>query len=792
MSKLIDGIPSLLARTSIRTQMLVVLLLSLLPVVTLATYHIRGDMIAARENIERIALSIAQVNAAEIARSLKVTEKILDSLSKNPDIGALDPARCGHWFEHFPEFSPNHANLLTKTLDGRAICSSLPIVGGPRFEMGHFLSEVGESSHIVFGTPYQGLLSKRWVVPLDFPIRDGAGLVTGTVTAPLDLLNFNPFLGDGVFDGLPEGTTATLFASDMTMLARSRDPEKWIGSNRAKNTALAELVAARSGTTRFVSALDHIDRIHGAAAVPGSSWVTVASIPTAPLDATLNALIERWLGIGGLTLAVTLALAYALARQTAKPILAFAATVERIGRGDTKARAIPEGSSEVVSLASAFNGTLDVLAERTRLVQHHYESLLALNDIAALGHGGEGRQLARVLALGAKHLGLPLGIISRIEGDTYTVIQHVAPAGTDLTNGQTFALGQTSCAITMQTGDITAISHMGRSVHAGHPCYKAFGLEAYLGVPITVRGEPFGTLNFSSSTPYGREFDAADMEFMRLLARWVCAVMEHQLYDREILASKETAERAQRDLAQQARRLAESNAELEQFAYVASHDLREPLRMVSSYLSLLERRYEGQLDQDGREFLGFARDGVMRMDRLVLDLLDFSRIDRRGDPIIAMPVLPALQSALDHLGSAVEECGAVLAMDETIPSAWVIGDPVQIMRLFQNLIGNALKYRRPDVVPHIRIGARRGDDRWEFSIADNGIGIAPEYFDRIFGIFQRLHTRDVYEGTGIGLAICKKIVERHDGRIWLTSIPGEGTTFFFTLPAGPEMPGDEI
>ncbi|EME71580.1 sensor protein fixL [Paramagnetospirillum caucaseum] len=229
--------------------------------------------------------------------------------------------------------------------------------------------------------------------------------------------------------------------------------------------------------------------------------------------------------------------------------------------------------------------------------------------------------------------------------------------------------------------------------------------------------------------------------------------------------------------------LERSNAELEQFAYVASHDLREPLRMISSYLSLLERRYGSRLEGDGLEFLAFARDGARRMDHLVLDLLEFSRIDRKGSPIIAMEVEPALTQALRHLAPAMDESGAAVELAGGGDLPWVMGDPDQIIRLFQNLIGNAVKYRAPDRPSRIRVSWRRQGGEWQFTVADNGIGIEPQYFERIFRIFQRLHTADRYEGTGIGLAVCKKIVERHAGRIWVESVPGEGSAFHFTLPA---------
>ena len=237
--------------------------------------------------------------------------------------------------------------------------------------------------------------------------------------------------------------------------------------------------------------------------------------------------------------------------------------------------------------------------------------------------------------------------------------------------------------------------------------------------------------------------------------------------------------RAEEALAKKAIELAQSNAELEQFAYVASHDLQEPLRMVTSYLQLLEQRYKGKYDADADEFINFAVDGAKRMKRLIDDLLAFSRVGTRGKELVATDCEVVLKQTLTNLQLAIEESDAAITHD---PLPTVLADEVQLEQLFRNLIGNAIKFRSR-AQPEIHIEAERQNGDWCLSVRDNGIGIDPQYSDRIFIIFQRLHTREEYPGTGIGLAICKRIVERHSGRIWVESEAGKGATFFFTIPA---------
>ena len=224
--------------------------------------------------------------------------------------------------------------------------------------------------------------------------------------------------------------------------------------------------------------------------------------------------------------------------------------------------------------------------------------------------------------------------------------------------------------------------------------------------------------------------------------------------------------------------LRRSNAELEQFAYVASHDLQEPLRTVAGMMQLLQQRYQGQLDARADEYIHYAVDASNRMQQLINDLLEFSRVERKGKPFAATDLEKVLHMALANLQGAITDSGAQITHD---PLPTVQADAGQLTQVLQNLISNSIKYRgeRP---PEIHLSATRLEHGWQVAVRDNGIGIEPQYFDRVFLIFQRLHTRSKCPGTGIGLALCKKIIERHGGKMWIESALNQGATFFFTIP----------
>jgi len=324
---------------------------------------------------------------------------------------------------------------------------------------------------------------------------------------------------------------------------------------------------------------------------------------------------------------------------------------------------------------------------------------------------------------------------------------------------------QTLSSVFIQTEDIREIEEQFPFLL---PSFR-YGFRSLISIPMVLKDKLIGTLDLRSFKV--NAYTERDLKIAESIGLQISGAVTNALLFNE-------RKRAEEALKEKTEELARSNRDLEQFAYVASHDLQEPLRMVTSYVQLLARRYKGKLDSDADEFIGFAEDGAIRMWNLINDLLAYSRVGMRSRQLEPADCETALSQSLDNLKVAIEENGAVVTHD-ALPT--VMADNPQLVQLFQNLIENAIKFHGA-APPRLHVSASSNGNGWTFSVRDNGIGIAPEYTKRIFTIFQRLHSREEYAGTGIGLAICQKIVERHGGRIWVESQTGQGATFYFTLP----------
>jgi light-regulated signal transduction histidine kinase (bacteriophytochrome) len=275
-------------------------------------------------------------------------------------------------------------------------------------------------------------------------------------------------------------------------------------------------------------------------------------------------------------------------------------------------------------------------------------------------------------------------------------------------------------------------------------------------------------------------FSDTHIDFAGKLASSLASALENAILFRELKSSEEALRKSKEQLKLTVKKIERSNKELQKFADVVSHDLHEPLRTVSSFIDLLAKRYKGQLDEKADRYIAFALEGVDRMSKMISDLAAYAKIGTHTREFTPADLEEILKQVKASLNKSVEESNTEITHD---PLPQIDGEETQLAQLFQNLIGNAIKFRKKDVPPRVHISSELKEKEWLFGVHDNGFGISPEFHDRIFVIFQRLHTREEFAGTGLGLSVCKKIVERHGGCIWVESQTGQGSTFYFTLPA---------
>jgi signal transduction histidine kinase len=359
-------------------------------------------------------------------------------------------------------------------------------------------------------------------------------------------------------------------------------------------------------------------------------------------------------------------------------------------------------------------------------------------------------------------------LVEDSESDAALIVRHLNTADYDVSHERVETAGQMRAALEQPGWDIVIADYMLPGFDA--PAALAILQQTGLDLPFTVVSGHIGEETAVALMKAG----AHDYLMKDHLAR-LAPVVERELGEARMRRERR---RGEEQLRLSVEELARSNAELEQFAYVVSHDLQEPLRMVASYVQLLEARYKDQLDGDAREFIAYAVDGATRMKRMITDLLTYSRAGKNGKEIVAVACEAALGQACADLRAPITEAAAEISHG---PLPTVPGDAAQFTHLFQNLIGNAIKFRG-QAPPRVHVSADLNGQEWVFSVRDNGIGVDPQFADRIFLVFQRLHTREEYPGTGIGLAIARKIVEHRGGRIWVESAPGQGATFHFTVP----------
>jgi PAS domain S-box-containing protein len=830
---------------SIRVELARLVLIVALPLAGLIVFLLYDGARRDEEHAAGLAMQMAVTTADRAATYIESSRKALEAVANRPLIRAMDPNRCDPQLPELREVYGRPTNIVVINLEGRIICAAKPAPSGTvvRTADPEMIPAMLARPRFRLSRPLVGTISKRWTVGAAYPVFGPDDKLVGAVAMGIDLENwvsFSPITGE------PKGTIHDLMTADGVVIARSQEPQAWIGRNAGGSEVHREMLSKRQGSVRARSSEGN-DRLWGFVPVPGTDWFARSSLSA---NRVFGPMRERTLEIG-FVLAVVIGLAIiaviASVGRLVRPMQRIAAAVSARAGGYSDARVPETGPREVAELAAELNRMIDTGERRAEDLRRFRAAMdisgdaILLVDRASLRYVDVNRTFCEMLGYTREEvLGkTPMDVFSadratlerdydaliadkdheariveghyrRKDGSQFPVEARrravptdagwiIVSTATDITQRQIAeealrASEERFRRVFELAGSGVALIGLDRRFLRVNPrmCeilgYAEYELLALRGRDIS-HPDDLDMINAQRPRLYAGEIDVVRIEkrYLRKDGSTVWAAttvtvernaMGEPLYEIAIYEDISARKQAEAELREAHDELSRSNAELEQFAYVASHDLQEPLRMVASYTQLLGKRYGDKLQGDAQEFMAYIVDGAARMKQLIEDLLAYSRVGTRGREFTRVNLELVVARARTSLRAALEESGGELTNG---PLPDVQGDDMQLYQLIQNLAGNALKFHGT-APPRVRVSAEEREDEYLISVQDNGIGIDPQYFERIFMVFQRLHDKSEFPGTGIGLAICRKVVERHGGRIWVESKPGEGACFKFTLP----------
>lgn len=756
---------------------------------------------------EYLVQALARVSEEHVSGILRGIDQLLSEMEEEAPAGSPENmVRALSSVSNRMKFLPEIRSAVFIDANGVMIAGTIPGMGGTDVHDREYFKILKDdpTRSVAISAPLQSRVVAAQTIVVARPIRGGGGMLLGVVAVSLDPKIFE----DELRSILPsDGGRATLIRDDGIILARLPDSDKWRGKSVAQGQVMSRVATVPAGSFVGTSVTDGRERVLAYRHLENYPLVVAVGM-------SLSDALESWRrdttfqGGAALILALlTMVLAVISDRRLAERQriqMALAASEARY-RMLTEHSPVGVFQSDAAGTCLYVNERWLELAGRSRdeMLGGKWCDVVHPDDREAVGElwrhhvRGESEFLAEMRLVRGD------GTIRWVRGHAAALSDEAGPVG----------------GLVGTIEDVTAAKLAEQRLRVSEEKFaKAFQASPDAMVISATKDGRYIELNdaFSAMLGYSRdEFmghtaldlgvwaqpedrarlvrlirrDGQVSEFETRLQRKDGSVLDVQISVQEVVLdeldcllficrdvsfAKEAEARTQDLLA----RLDASNKELEQFAYVTSHDLQEPLRMIAGYAQLIGRRYRGRLDADADEFIDFLVDGAKRMQAMIQDLLEYSRVERLGGKFSEFPMADVLDDARSNLGAALAEAGGRL---EVGPMPVVVADRSQMLRLFQNLIGNALKYRAPERPPEVVVTAVEQPDEWVFTVKDNGIGIDSAYFDRIFLVFQRLHTREHYDGTGIGLAICKKIVERHGGRIRVESTPGIGSIFSFSI-----------
>lgn len=676
---------------------------------------------------------LATTMATNTGRKLAAARQTLERLAQRPLVRAVDETRCDAVLRELHTLNPGFSNIVYTDMQGRAICSALPQPGGTPVVVGDtaWFKKVVVEKRFSVGPPHIGPITGKWVAVLSLPIRDDRGEMIGTINTPLDLAAFDPGIPEQL---LPEDSRYGMFDTDGVMLWRNTDHTGIVGTH--PRTGIVPRFFDEQTRELEILGVDGTDRFYSVAPINEASWYAFISVPAGTIyaQARQKAFVSTALSLIGL--ATILWLVLALARRIGRPIQSLADAVRAVGAGDFQVRAQPSGPTELREVAAEFNAMVDARLKSEALFREVTESIHEAFCIMS----PDWRQARYVNPAYAHIWGEP--------GETlYQDGMHWLQAVPEEYHAALRAAIPTPDAL----DDCVAIQFPQFPIHRPDGALRWIAARAY-----PVRDTAGRVSHFAAIAEDITERKRAEEELAR-----------HRSHLEELVAAR-TAE------------LEQSLREQEAFSYSVSHDLRAPLRAINGFAEILLESQRAALSEEGRSLLDRIARNAERMGQLIDDILEYSRSSRQEmaprevdlhqlAEEVATELLPAYPGARIEIGP--------------LPTA--NGDPTMLAQVLQNLLGNALKFSAHHAKPRVQIGATRLGEQQVFFVRDNGAGFDMQYASQLFGMFQRMHHESQFEGTGVGLAIVKRLIERHGGRIWAEAAPGQGATFFFTLGTAP-------
>ncbi len=721
--------------SSLRARLVILVLIAALPAFALIVWTGIAQRNHERDRAREDAQRLAQVVATQQSEIVEGTRQMFLALAAAPQVVGGDPAACRGYLAAVNAVEKQYIAITLASPAGDIVCSSVTLNGPANISDREYVQRALRTRQFTTGEYViaRGGLNVP-TLPFAYPLYSQAGEITGMLVSGVDLTWFSTLVGQAP---LPKGAAVTVIDRNGVVLSRYPDPEIWQGQD-VSQTPLGQVVLERGTGTSETEGVDSVRRLYSfrpLGASDSGAYVAVGISTAGAYRYADSALYRNLSLLAGVTLLPLLAAWFGGDWFVLRGVRALTRSAHRVAGGDLTARSgLQSDRGEIGQLARGFDEMAAALERR--------EADRKASDDA----------------------------LREIEGRFRSFVEHAA-AGILMVDEQ---------------GVIVSLNPAAEAMF-GYPGAELIGQPVEVLLPEDARSRnPDRRRAFwqaPSARSLGTGFDLHacrkdGSEFPVAIGLTPLSAGAHRLVAATV-SDVSDQKRTEDRLEQTMQNLARSNAELEQFAYVASHDLQEPLRMVGNYTQLLQRRYAGKLDADADDFINYAVDGAKRMHTLINDLLNFSRVSSRGKDRVPVDAEAVLARTLQDLSAVIRESQAEITHD---PLPAVLADDGQIGQLLQNLIANGIKFRG-DAPPRVHVSAEPEGAGYRFSVKDNGIGIAPDYFDRIFVIFQRLQGRAAYPGNGIGLAVCKKIVERHGGRIWVESPPGEGATFHFTLPA---------